>query len=127
MKIIIIARAGKTNLKNINKIYNIKCEDDFVGYIPDKNESTRSKLVDGYMDFIIQNGKIHTRTTYTVKDGVEITPEDKEFLIEYTQGQWSDGIGESFEQFPCMEEDGEEIFISPWYPKQKAQLIVINE
>lgn len=127
MKIIIVAPCGHTNLKDISKVYDIECEDDFVEYIPDKNESTRSKLVDGYMDFVVQNGKIHTRTTYTVKDDSEITPEDKEFLIDYTQGQWSDGIGESFEQYPCMEEDGEEIFISPWYYKQKAQLIIVNE
>lgn len=42
-----------------------------------------------------------------------------EELKDYTQGQWSDGIGEGFEQFSYKEIDGEEIYISPWYHGQK--------
>lgn len=48
-----------------------------------------------------------------------LTQEQLQELAEYTQGQWSDGIGKGFEQFPCKEINGEEIYISPWSGGQK--------
>jgi hypothetical protein len=36
---------------------------------------------------------------------------------------WSDGIGEGFEQFSCMKtDDGEEVYISPWFGAQKTTI-----
>ncbi len=52
-----------------------------------------------------------------------LVTDELEILPDYTQGQWSDGIGEGFEQSPCAEENGEEIFVSPWFRGQKAVAI----
>lgn len=49
----------------------------------------------------------------------KLPEETVEHLINYTQGQWSDGIGEGFEQNP-VEIDGHDFYISPWNPSQKA-------
>lgn len=39
--------------------------------------------------------------------------------MEYTQGQWSDGIGEGFEQSPVpVGPGGGEYYISPWHRGQ---------
>jgi hypothetical protein len=54
---------------------------------------------------------------------MELTDEEIDRLLDYTQGQWSDGIGEGFEQFPCHHEGRKEIYLSPWYPMQKAKAI----
>jgi hypothetical protein len=44
-------------------------------------------------------------------------------LSKYTQGQWSDGIGEGFEQYPCCQSEGSDVYISPWIPGQKLEVI----
>lgn len=38
-------------------------------------------------------------------------------LARWTQGQWSDGIGEGFEQFP-IERDGQDFYVSAWHLNQ---------
>ena len=46
--------------------------------------------------------------------------DELESLAEYTQGQWSDGIGEGLEQYPCYtSNNGEEAYISPWFSWQQ--------
>lgn len=47
-----------------------------------------------------------------------LTNGEMDILIDYTQGQLSDGIGEGFEQTPCAVINGEEIYLSPWYRGQ---------
>jgi hypothetical protein len=95
---------------NINKLDGIDCQDEFVEYF---DGDTKGKLESGYMDFKVENNELWTITTYTSNE--ELTEDELKELGDYTQGQWSDGIGEGFEQQPCSyTDDDEEIFISPW-------------
>ena len=69
------------------------------------------------MRFVYENDELFTVNEYISTR--ELTDEEMEELIDYTQGQWSDGIGESFEQRPIMV-SGDEVYISPWYRGQKV-------
>jgi hypothetical protein len=120
-KIIIKAPSGEHNAQNVNILIGIDCGDEFVEYCDD---DYASKLKYGYMSFDVEDGKLYTITEYIVKDGQELSYDELVKLGNYTQGQWSDGIGEGFEQFPCCEENGEEIFVSPWYRGQKVEIII---
>jgi len=50
-----------------------------------------------------------------------LTEEEMRALEDYTTGQWSDGIGESFEQQPV----GDGFYISPWHRGQKLEVIEV--
>ena len=77
------------------------------------------------MWFTVEDGIIYTITEYKVKEEFSnhgFTQKELKELIDYTQGQWSDGIGENFEQRPIAKERGEEIYLSPWYQGQKVNI-----
>jgi hypothetical protein len=127
-KVIIKALAGDSyvgeeGVSDRSKLNGIYCQDEFVEYM---HEDFKSKLSSGYMDFRFEDGKLWTYTVYSTR---EVLSEDEvKRLGEYTQGQWSDGIGEVFEQFPCdHESDGAEIYLSPWYHGQKLEIKQIWE
>jgi hypothetical protein len=117
-KVTIKAPSGETNAKNLSTLDGVECQDDFVQYF---DEDFSHKLKHGYMSFHVEDGKLFTVTEYEMNE--PLVADELEILANYTQGQWSDGIGESFEQFPCAEENGEEIFVSPWYHGQKTTVI----
>jgi hypothetical protein len=109
---------------NAKKLYcvGIKADDgldEFVQWMHDK--PLQSKLVDGWMHFESIEERLHTVTVYQVKDGEQLTENEIEELKRYTQGQWSDGIGEGFEQNAITNIDGDEVYLSPWYHGQKVQ------
>ncbi|MCP6727380.1 MAG: hypothetical protein KJI69_05225 [Patescibacteria group bacterium] len=72
----------------------------------------------GYLVFVYDKEleKLFAETSYDCPR--ELTKEEQKVLVEYTQGQWSDGIGEGFEQ---REVDG--VYISPWFHGQTAKVI----
>lgn len=72
----------------------------------------------GYMEFVFDDkeNKLFVETTYDALRRLD--PHEETVLIEYTQGQWSDGIGEGFEQH---EERGG--YISAWHRGQEAEII----
>ena len=73
------------------------------------------------MNFKFEKGKLFTYTKYT--SDRELTQDELDDLLDYTTGQWSDGIGEGFEQTPCMYVDNdEEAYISPWFWGQVAEI-----
>ena len=74
------------------------------------------------MKFVVEDNTLYTITTYKVIS--DLTESEIRDLQKYTSGQWSDGIGEGFEQFPCAEEYGIEIFVSPWYRGQTVETII---
>ena len=102
--------------------------EDFTDYLLDElGHLKKTKgLRDGYMSFKLVDGVLHTVTTYQYD--VELTPTEIDDLKDYTQGQWSDGIGEGFEQNPVFKRDynifsynvenGEDLYISPWHHGQ---------
>lgn len=129
-KIIFKAKCGNIHLLHSNeekdfeinedllpKLDGINSQDNFVDYsdMPDKLKS-------GYMHFRYENEILYTVTEYSLKE--ELTSEEIEKLKEETQGQWSDGIGEGFEQFPCHYIGEYEVYISPWYRGQIIETII---
>ncbi len=120
MKITIKALAGETNAKDINILNGKDCQDDFVEYMDEEDYPFVSNLEFGHMSFKVDDGKLYTITEYGLQEGAGLTDAEIAKLIDYTQGQWSDGIGEGFEQFPCAYQRDEEVFVSPWFRNQEA-------
>jgi hypothetical protein len=127
-KVIIKALAGdsyvgESEVVDRSKLNGIDCQDEFVEWM---DEDFKHKLSSGYMDFRFEDDKLWTYTVYSTKE--VLTTDELQELGQYTQGQWSDGIGEGFEQFPCdYEADGAEIYLSPWYHGQKLEIKQIWE
>lgn len=94
--------------------------EDFTEYLGKDEEALAKKLEYGFMSFVWETGKLYTITRYRATEA--LTPEELEQLKDYTVGQWSDGIGENFEQINCLYVDGEETYISPWHSKQKVSV-----
>ncbi len=109
--IITVKGIASTDHFNLKELDGIDCQDSFSEYF-DKT-SYSDVVTGGYMYFKYSEGKLWTITIYD--SSRELTQEELDNIGDYTQGQWSDGIGEGFEQQSCMEDDnGEEVFISPW-------------
>ena len=104
----------------------LSIEDSFVDYM-DKSLSTKFKS--GYTTFEVEEHKgryyLYSICTYECKDDLtqkDFSKEEIDKLIRDTQGQWSDGIGEGFEQYPAFEYEDYEIFINCWVKDQKIQV-----
>jgi len=100
-----------TDYTPLEDLDGIDCQDCFSDYM-DRGESCNGAVTGGYMRFKHEDGKLFTITEY--KASRELTPDELHDIVEYTSGQWSDGIGEGFEQYP-QNVDGEEVYISPWF------------
>lgn len=115
---ITIKGEAKSTYTNLAELDGIECEHEFAEFF---EETSWSDDVDGgYMDFRYENGKLWTYTEYysfRLLDKNEL-----EELLDYTVGQWSDGIGEGFEQYPCYYYDNQEIYISPWFKGQEQTI-----
>jgi hypothetical protein len=107
-----------TEHQNLEELDGIDCQDEFSEYFGDDEQLLIDKGVNnGYLSFEYSGGKLWSVTTYD--SPVELTQNELDIIGDYTQGQWSDGIGEGFEQFPCMEDDNEkEVYVSPWHSNQ---------
>ena len=109
----------KYNAKHITKntwfeLDGIECDDRFSDYFPDSLMNVG--IIGGYMRFHAnEDGTLTTITEYDSEN--QLTKNQLRELADYTRGQWSDGIGEHFEQFLCfITDDGEyEYYISPWF------------
>lgn len=133
---------AKTEYPNLTELDGISCQDEFSEYF-DGDESYIDDVSNGYLYFKYEDGKLWSITTYDSTR--ELTQEELEKLKEYTIGQWSDGIGEGFEQNPCYtasqpyrtyEEEFDdyenqdeadidlEVYISPWF---YGQIITITQ
>ncbi len=123
-KITIKGLSGKTeNLHLVDSIDYINYQSNFTDYLDD--DLLNIGLKEGYMSFKFIDDKLYTITRYTSTH--KLTKEQLDLLADYTQGQWSDGIGEGFEQFPCYINDEEEVYISPWYFGQEVTIIQVEE
>lgn len=105
--------------KHLNQLDGVDCQDEFSEYF-DGDESYADDVTNGYLHFEVEGKKLYSITEYNSTR--ELTQDELNQLGDYTQGQWSDGIGEGFEQYPCMEIDGEEVFISAWSGGQTLEI-----
>lgn len=111
---------AKTDYSNLKELDGIDCQDEFSEYFRD-DFTFKNNVSSGYMDFRYENNKLYTYTEY--QSNRKLTDEELEILEDYTTGQWSDGIGEGFEQNPCYyDENDNEVFISPWFYGQKTTI-----
>jgi hypothetical protein len=110
-------KSQKPTPAQLFKCNGLKIEDDFAEYI---DEDYGIKIDSGYTHFEVDKGNLYSVCVYEVNE--KLTDEELKLLANYTQGQWSDGIGEGFEQFPCEEIDGMDLYISPWIPGQKCNV-----
>lgn len=68
-------------------------------------------------------GELYVITVYEAEH--PLTEDQLQRLGDYTQGQWSDGVGEGFEQFPnYVIRDGQEyeVYASAWYRGQEVRV-----
>jgi hypothetical protein len=109
-----------TETKDLKSCDGIDCQDNFSEYM-NNDESCNEAISGGYMEFELIDGVLTTVTEYDSTR--KLTDDELHDVGEYTQGQWSDGIGEGFEQFECGEDKwGEEIYISAWCPGQVLKI-----
>lgn len=106
---------ANVSVKNI-EVNNIHGDDsDFVEYMRDGG--LKSKIVgEAYMQFEKKGGSLFSVVEYEVSE--KLSDKEMQELADYTQGQWADGIGECFEQNPCGNVDGKDLYISPWTSSQ---------
>lgn len=91
----------------------ITIPDDFTAYSQDLK--FHRFLIKGYTKFKYEPAKKELFAVCRYESLRELTSTEISQLVDYTQGQWSDGIGEGFEQEPCAHDDnGNELYISPW-------------
>jgi hypothetical protein len=121
---------ARTKYKKPWKLDGIDCQDNFSEYFsgqygsdPNQQSLIDKKVSGGYMFFKWENELLMTYTKYDCSE--MLTDEELKILGNYTQGQWSDGIGEGFEQHPCYDTPkGKEVFISPW---QQGQVLHLSQ
>lgn len=123
MKIRIIGKAGDHSKEYLYLYDGIDCQEDFTEYFGTEQQPLIDKgVTSGYMSFEVIDGELYTTTDYDCKE--RLTDAEIQLLIDYTQGQWSDGIGEGFEQQPCVYVDDElddcELYVSPWHYGQEV-------
>jgi len=72
----------------------------------------------GNLKFVFneRNCKLYAETTYECNR--KLTPAEEKLLEDYTSGQWSDGIGEEFEQ-----EEHNGAYLSAWFHGQRRAII----
>jgi hypothetical protein len=132
---IVIKGTAKTEYPNLNELNGISCEDDFAEYFNGQS-SYRSVIKSGYMRFEHnkEENKLYTITEYISNRPLNV--KELKDLESYTVGQWSDGIGEGFEQNEVMyakepylsneydDCDDLGVFISPWH---RDQIVTVNQ
>lgn len=102
-------------------------------YISEDNNDYVEYMDCEYQDFF-QSGYLNIKwndekkyfesiVEYIVTDGKELTSDVIEYVLDYTSGQNSDGIGEGFEQFECGFIDEDPVFISPGYKNMEYEII----
>lgn len=118
MKIIIKANCSPEDSKRC--FDGLDCQENFSEYF---NDVEINKLVGivtgGYMRFEFDEKESILFVITEYQTLRKLTPKEERELISYTQGQWSDGIGEGFEQ---RDFDEDMYNPSPWYPGQKITL-----
>lgn len=109
---------AKTSYSPKKDLHGVSDDSDFVEYM--HNENVKNKLKEGaYLEFKFEGNRLMSVVEYISK--VELTESELEYIKDYTQGQWSDGIGEGFEQNPVYIND-KEVYISPWFNTQEVEI-----
>lgn len=110
-KITVTGRAS-TEYSRIEELMHVDCQDNFAHYFDD-DFTFKDDIASGYMSFNIVDHQLMTIVEYY--SSRELTEKELDTLLDYSEGQLSDGVGEGYEQNACYyDEDDNEVFISPW-------------
>jgi hypothetical protein len=74
-----------------------------------------------YMKFKYDGRKKKLMVSVTYVTDRDLDDDQIKELMDYTTGQWSDGIGEGYEQTAAKQIDGNDVFISPWHDDQEIK------
>lgn len=114
------AKSGKTwtSRRKLTSLDGLCCEDVFSDYFHDEQRKLEEHagVMGGQLEFKYEDGKLYATTTYECSR--KLTDEEEKVLVDYTQGQWSDGIGEGFEQH-----EQRDAYISAWYFGQTVEVM----
>ena len=105
---------------DVKRFNGLSDESNLVDYI----DVELSFLKGGNTIFNTIKDKLYTETTYYSER--KLNESQLERLKQYTQGQWSDGWGEGFEQSPVTQINGSDVYISPWHRAQKITISQID-
>lgn len=108
--------------ENRETLDGIECDEVFADYIwGELSGLVEDRILSGGDMRFVWNSKFQTLEVWTTYEVTrKLTSEEETLLIDYTQGQWSDGIGEGFEQSEVCASDGQCWLLSPWYNGQVA-------
>ena len=111
---------------HLRKLAGVSCDIDFAEYFPVFTEWA-SKYESGYMSFEYSETRgLRTVVTYEYTGSELPDAEEVYKLVEYTSGQLSDGIGESWEQEICAYLGDTGVFISPWLLSNQIHMVYID-
>ena len=123
--IMVVGDTGACSIEGLDRklLNGYDSQDDFTEYM---NKDMKAKVKPGsYMTFLFNEADQKLYTVVKYISGKMMSEKEMNDLAEYTQSQWSDGIGEGYEQMPITEFDGEECFLSPWHKDQEMFISVL--
>lgn len=113
--------------ENLQKFHGLVCQYEFTEYFHAESKYNKHNhqgciigvVTNGYMRFEYDetDKKLYTITEYD--SSRKLTQNELSTLMQYTSGQWSDGIGESFEQHSV---NRHEDTISAWFYGQDIKI-----
>lgn len=118
--IVVKALAGKTNATDINILHEYEFHSEKAEFVQYLGEDFCHKLYDGYMSFVVEDGKLWVCTHYNLIPGYHLYNSELKQLAAYTQEQWDCGIGAGMGEYALLEEDGVEVFAEPFFKGQKV-------
>mgnify|MGYP001009271094 CR=1 FL=1 len=105
---------------NPYKFDNLQTNSNLVEYFHKAEQELLPDVTGGDTRFYVENDQLFVETIYYSNEKLNET--QLECLKEYTQGQWSDGWGEGFEQRPVCRKNWRDVYISPWHVDQKINI-----
>jgi len=121
-----MAEPDYDDLKMFDGVKANEPEDELTQYFWAEKSERDGKLVglltNGYMRFEYDDNLSELLTVTEFDTTRKLTTDEEEALISYCQGQWSDGLGEGFEQDPVVKR-GEEYYIHAWHEYQRKPVV----
>lgn len=128
MYTVLVTGLASTHYPFINKLDGFVAEGANFSEYGSIAETFAGVVTGGNMYFKAIAGELYTHTEY--QSTRKLTQAELTILASKTQGQWSDGFGEGFEQNPVFndsawdDEDGGngDVYVSPWCRAQKVSI-----
>jgi hypothetical protein len=77
-------------------VYDDEALTDFLGYSPEEDELAAALEPGGFLRFTYHDGDDRLTITTTYLSRRPLTDAELRWLVDFTMGQWADGIGENW-------------------------------